>query len=97
MEQTYDVVFFKVIQTMQPMDSKVAEVLESMSSLDFVQVGLPATAPARGRVRNAIGALNRIASCRTPAEKLDRLVDAFTELSRSEDEQQGQYDELKNR
>lgn len=82
MEQTYDVVFFKITQLVLDMDMQVSQILESMSALDPVQLGLTLTMrDTRARLKAAKGTLHRIGSLRTPVEKLDCLLDTITTIS----------------
>jgi hypothetical protein len=83
MDLTYDVVFFKITQFLLPQDKKLSVALEDMEHLDFSQVGLPASIrDERKRVRYAIAEFERIGSFRTPAEKLDCLLNTVSELTR---------------
>lgn len=91
MEETYDMVFFKITHLMQQMDEEVANVLDSMESLDFIQVGLPEGRTVRRRVERAGNTLRQIGTFRTPAEKLECLLCSITQLSESTDE--GMYKE----
>lgn len=86
MEETYDMVFFKITHLMQQMDEEVANVLDSMESLDFIQVGLPEGRGVRRRVERAGNTLRQIGTYRTPAEKLECLLCSITQLSESTDE-----------
>lgn len=86
MEETYDMVFFKITHLMQQMDEEVANVLDSMESLDFIQVGLPEGRTVRRRVERAGNTLRQIGTFRTPAEKLECLLCSITQLSESTDE-----------
>ena len=86
MEETYDMVFFKITHLMQQMDEEVANVLDSMESLDFIQVGLPEGRSVRRRVERAGNTLRQIGTFRTPAEKLECLLCSITQLSESTDE-----------
>ncbi|KAI9311527.1 hypothetical protein BX666DRAFT_1995991 [Dichotomocladium elegans] len=81
MEETYDVVFFKISQLVQEIDVEVSNVLESMSCLDIVQLGLPDSHVIRRRVDSAVDTLRRIGSYRTPSDKLDSLLKSITHLS----------------
>ncbi|KAI8145182.1 ankyrin repeat-containing domain protein [Fennellomyces sp. T-0311] len=79
MEETYDVVFFKISQLVQPMDLEVSRLLDALKHLDFVQVGLKPTECQR--VKKAVSALRQIGSVRTPADKLACLMMTITVLS----------------
>lgn len=82
MDLTYDVAFFKITQLLLPQDKRLSAVLEDMEHLDFSQIGLPASiTDERKRVRHAIGEFERIGSFRTPAEKLDCLLNTVSELT----------------
>ncbi|KAI8377390.1 uncharacterized protein BYT42DRAFT_570172 [Radiomyces spectabilis] len=81
MEQTYDVVFFTIIQLVLPSDLELTEALTDMKYLDFIQVGLPSISGAEKRVHMAVMILEKIGAFRTPAEKLDCLLQTVTVLS----------------
>lgn len=82
MEQTYDVVFFKITQLTLDMDVQVSQILESMAALDPVQLGLRRSiSDVRIRLTAAKDILNRLGSRRTPVEKLDCLLDTITAIS----------------
>lgn len=83
MEATYDVAFFKITQFLLPQDKRLTSALEDMEYLDFSQIGLPSTIKdQRKRVHAAISEFERIGSFRTPAEKLDCLLNTISELTR---------------
>jgi hypothetical protein len=83
MESTYDVAFFKITQFLLPQDKRLTSALEDMEHLDFSQIGLPASiTDERKRVHSAISEFERIGSFRTPAEKLDCLLNTISELTK---------------
>lgn len=82
MDLTYDVAFFKITQLLLPQDKKLSAALEDMEHLDFSQIGLPPSiTDERKRVRHAIVEFERIGSFRTPADKLDCLLNTVSELT----------------
>ena len=83
MESTYDVAFFKVTQLLLHKDQKLTSALEDIEYLDFSQIGLPLSIQdERSRVYAAISVFERIGSFRTPAEKLDCLLNTIFELTK---------------
>lgn len=83
MDSTYDVAFFKITQLLLAHDKKLTLALEEMEHLDFSQIGLPTSImDQRNRVHSAISEFERIGSFRTPAEKLDCLLNTVSELTR---------------
>ncbi|ORY96374.1 hypothetical protein BCR43DRAFT_491590 [Syncephalastrum racemosum] len=89
MEQTYDVVFFKLTQLMLPLDEEVSAILESVVHIDMAQVGLPPPfwdKVGRDIIQGAIDTLTELGSYRTPAEKLDCMLEAVTKLTHPVDE-----------
>ncbi|KAG2205104.1 hypothetical protein INT47_002198 [Mucor saturninus] len=83
MDSTYDVAFFKITQFLLDHDKKLTLALEEMEHLDFSQIGLPTSiTDQRNRVHAAISEFERIGSFRTPAEKLDCLLNTVSELTR---------------
>ncbi|KAI9267165.1 hypothetical protein EDC94DRAFT_558231 [Helicostylum pulchrum] len=83
MDSTYDVAFFKITQLLLDQDKKLTKALEDMEQLDFSQIGLPSSiTDERNRVHCAISEFERIGSFRTPAEKLDCLLNTVSELTR---------------
>lgn len=89
MEQTYDVVFFKLTQLMLPLDEEVSAILESVVHIDMAQVGLPPAfwgKAGRDIIQGAIDTLTELGSYRTPAEKLDCMLEAVTKLTHPVDE-----------
>lgn len=86
MDSTYDVAFFKITQLLLAQDKKLTKALEDMENLDFSQIGLPTSiTDERNRVRCAISEFERIGSFRTPAEKLDCLLNTVSELTKDPD------------
>ncbi|KAI9033610.1 hypothetical protein CLU79DRAFT_724548 [Phycomyces nitens] len=81
MEQTYDVLFFKITQQELSEDVTLSEAIDSMFQLDFIQVGLPPILGAKKRVSQAIAEFERIGSYRTPADKLDSLLTTVSRLT----------------
>lgn len=83
MDSTYDVAFFKITQLLLDHDKKLTVALEDMEHLDFSQIGLPTSiTDQRSRVHSAISEFERIGSFRTPAEKLDCLLNTVSELTK---------------
>lgn len=83
MDSTYDVAFFKITQFLLDHDKKLTLALEEMEHLDFSQIGLPTSiTDQRNRVHAAISEFERIGSFRTPAEKLDCLLNTVSELTK---------------
>jgi hypothetical protein len=83
MESTYDVAFFKITQLLLEKDKKLTMALENIEHLDFSQIGLPTSIKdKRSRVHCAISEFERIGSFRTPAEKLDCLLNSVSELTK---------------
>lgn len=86
MDLTYDVLFFKITQLLLSQDHQLGKALESIDHLDFSQIGLPASIQdAPSRVRSAILVFERIGSFRTPAEKLDCLLNTVSQLTENHD------------
>ncbi|KAI8069830.1 uncharacterized protein B0P05DRAFT_589294 [Gilbertella persicaria] len=83
MDMTYDVAFFKITQFLLPQDRKLSLALEDMEQLDFSQIALPdSIKDERRRVQLAIAVFEKIGSYRTPADKLDCLLQTIFELTR---------------
>lgn len=83
MESTYDVAFFKITQLLLEKDRILLTALEDIEYLDFSQIGLPSSIKdERSRVHSAISEFERIGSFRTPAEKLDCLLNTVSELTK---------------
>ncbi|KAI8637158.1 hypothetical protein BD408DRAFT_396143 [Parasitella parasitica] len=86
MDLTYDAAFFQITQFLLPQDKTTTSALDDMEHLDFSQIALPAAVTdPRKRVRNAIAHFERIGSFRTPAEKLDCLLNTVSELTQDSD------------
>lgn len=86
MDLTYDIAFFKITQLLLPEDKTLTSSLEDMEHLDFSQIALPISiTDPRKRVYNAIANFERIGSFRTPAEKLDCLLNTVSELTQDSD------------
>jgi hypothetical protein len=86
MDLTYDVAFFKITQLLLPQDKILTSSLEDMEHLDFSQIALPTSiTDPRKRVYNAIANFERIGSFRTPADKLDCLLNTVSELTQDSD------------
>lgn len=83
MEESYDVVFFRIAQELFEKDATLSRALKELGYLDFSQIGLPDyVREERRRVADALVIFEKIGSFRTPAEKLDCLletVDGLTE------------------
>ncbi|CEP18524.1 hypothetical protein [Parasitella parasitica] len=86
MDLTYDAAFFQITQFLLVKDKSTTSALEDMEHLDFSQIALPASVTdPRKRVCNAIAHFERIGSFRTPAEKLDCLLQTVSELTQDSD------------
>ncbi|KAI8093539.1 uncharacterized protein BX664DRAFT_109594 [Halteromyces radiatus] len=85
MEQTYDVVFFKITQVVLSRDLHLSEVIEQVKHVDVTQLGLPSNAlgDARLRVQRAVVIFQNIGTYRTPFEKLDCILSTIRALSSS--------------
>ncbi|KAI8331732.1 ankyrin repeat-containing domain protein [Chlamydoabsidia padenii] len=85
MEQTYDVVFFKITQVVLTRDLHLSEVIEQVKHVDVTQLGLPTTAlhHAHQRVNSAVTIFQNISTFRTPFEKLDCILSTIYALSSS--------------
>ncbi|KAI9271315.1 ankyrin repeat-containing domain protein, partial [Sporodiniella umbellata] len=82
MEETYDMVFFKISQLIIDKDKELWKSLTSLTYLDFPQIGLPTYVQnERKRVQNATAWFEKIGSFRTPLEKLKCLLRTLKELS----------------
>ncbi|CAO3685117.1 unnamed protein product [Rhizopus stolonifer] len=82
MEETYDMVFFKISELVLSQDKELWKALESITYLDFPQIGLPAHVhDGRKRVERATARFEKIGSFRTPLEKLECLLQTLKELS----------------
>ncbi|KAI9487577.1 MAG: hypothetical protein EXX96DRAFT_84605 [Benjaminiella poitrasii] len=83
MDLTYDVAFFKITQLLLPQDKELSNAVADIDHLDFSQVALPSSIKdGRKRVHAAISEFERIGSFRTPAEKLDCLLNTISELTK---------------
>lgn len=84
MEQTYDIVFFKITQVVLQRDIHLSNIIEKISDVDITQLGLPSlTNDIHQRVQRGIFILQNIASFRTPSEKLDCILNTIQALSSS--------------
>ncbi|KAI7899577.1 uncharacterized protein BX663DRAFT_183991 [Cokeromyces recurvatus] len=87
MDLIYDVTFFKITQFLLSKDIKLSKVLEEIEYLDFSQIELPSSIKdGRKRVYAAISKFERIGSFRTPADKLNCLLNTISELTKEDDE-----------
>ncbi|ORZ14219.1 hypothetical protein BCR42DRAFT_418302 [Absidia repens] len=88
MEQTYDVVFFKITQVVLSRDLHLSEVIEQIKHVDVTQLGLPPTAlhHAHSRVKRAVTIFQKISAYRTPFEKLECILSTIQSLSSSSPE-----------
>ncbi|CAO3644215.1 unnamed protein product [Cunninghamella blakesleeana] len=84
MEQTYDIVFFKITQVVLQRDIHLSNIIEKISDVDITQLGLPfLTNDIHQRIQRGIIILQNIASFRTPSEKLDCILNTIQTLSSS--------------
>ncbi|KAI9303507.1 hypothetical protein BJ944DRAFT_268292 [Cunninghamella echinulata] len=82
MEQTYDIVFFKITQVVLQRDLHLSNIIEKISDVDITQLGLPSlTNDIHQRVQRGISILQNIASFRTPSEKLNCIFNTIQTLS----------------
>jgi hypothetical protein len=85
MEETYDVVFFKMTQLLLEEDQKLSSILDDLEYLDFSQISLPSYIKnERRQVQQATVLFEKIGSLRTPIEKLNCLLNTISELTRNE-------------
>ncbi|KAI8882771.1 ankyrin [Backusella circina FSU 941] len=86
MEQTYDVLFFKITQLLLNNDRQLSNALSSIEHLDFGQIGLPESImDGRERVTLAVAEFETLGSFRTPTEKLDCLLATISVLTGKHD------------
>ncbi|ORX54134.1 hypothetical protein DM01DRAFT_1383500 [Hesseltinella vesiculosa] len=85
MEQVYDVVFFKITQLVLPRDQHLSQVMDLIKDVDLSQLGLPEPSgfnnESRRRAKRAVHILQKIATFRSPGEKLGCLLSTIHELS----------------
>jgi hypothetical protein len=86
MEQTYDVLFFKITQLLLEKDQQLSTALSTIEHLDFAQIGLPESIlDGRERVTMAVTEFETLGSFRTPTEKLDCLLATISILTGKQD------------
>ncbi|KAI8578849.1 hypothetical protein K450DRAFT_244806 [Umbelopsis ramanniana AG] len=83
MERTYDIVFFKITNFQQSLDSSLGNALHRMSNLDLTQVGLPNISGMAKRLSSGLEVFREIGTFRTPKEKLDCLLATISKLTSS--------------
>jgi hypothetical protein len=83
MERTYDIVFFKITNFQQSLDSALGNALQRMSNLDLTQVGLPNISGMAKRLSSGLEVFREIGTFRTPKEKLDCLLATISKLTSS--------------
>lgn len=83
MERTYDIVFFKITNFQQSLDSSLSNALQRMSNLDLTQVGLPNISGMAKRLSSGLEVFREIGTFRTPKEKLDCLLATISKLTSS--------------
>ncbi|KAI9286257.1 hypothetical protein BC943DRAFT_359426 [Umbelopsis sp. AD052] len=83
MERTYDIVFFKITNFQQSLDSSLSNALHRMSNLDLTQVGLPNISGMAKRLSSGLEVFREIGTFRTPKEKLDCLLATISKLTSS--------------
>ncbi|KAL1921840.1 uncharacterized protein VTP21DRAFT_10482 [Calcarisporiella thermophila] len=84
MEQTYDIVFFKIAHLWRPHDAKLSEMIQQMQALDISQVGMPAASGHSKRLLAAVDELHKLGAIRQPMEKLDCIMRTIKALTNGE-------------